>query len=168
MDKARDCVQILCDLAKSRNADPRPSQPLDSRMGVLKQPLSGNLPVRDCLAVMSYSPFGLTKKFSCGGGFAENRPTNHETSIKLQLPAVNCNSFLCNYLINLLYSECIPIQNQTKPSSTSTATVRYLMPTLADQYLPTFFKCKDGCLESLFSSLKFSSASSWTFRGSFR
>ncbi len=44
----------------------------------------------------------------------------------------------------LSYSACVPIQNQSNPLSTSTAIVRYFLPTLADQYLPTFFVCKEG------------------------
>ena len=102
---------------------------------------------------------------SVAAGVCRKRPTNQNPlqpqkhCEKSQLPAVNCNDLLGDYRINLSYSVCVPIQNQTKPSSISTATARCLMPTLADQYLFTFFKCKDGCLGFLFSSLKFSSAS---------
>ncbi len=43
------------------------------------------------------------------------------------------------------YSECVPIQNQEIPFSTSIPTAGYSLLFLADQYSPTLLKCKDGC-----------------------
>ena len=43
-------------------------------------------------------------------------------------------------LISLSYSECGPIQNHRQPAGISTASARYLMPTLAERKRPIFLK----------------------------